>query len=43
MAQVETAPYGHWDSPLTAERMATENIEIHTAAADVGAHHCPCI
>ncbi|KAJ6171995.1 hypothetical protein N7470_001062 [Penicillium chermesinum] len=34
MFQVQTAPYGRWESPLTAERMATENIALYETAVD---------
>ena len=31
----KTRPFGHWDSPLTAERLATDSITLHEVAVDV--------
>lgn len=32
----QIAPYGHWTSPLTAERLAKDSITLHELAVDVG-------
>ncbi|KAJ5915150.1 hypothetical protein N7454_011262 [Penicillium verhagenii] len=34
MAPAQTVPYGHWTSPLTAERLATDSITLHEVAVN---------
>ncbi|KAJ5647146.1 hypothetical protein N7490_003518 [Penicillium lividum] len=34
MASTQTRPYGHWSSPLTAERLATDSITLHELAVN---------
>lgn len=35
MASKHTAPYGQWNSPLTAELVAGSSISLHEVAVDV--------
>lgn len=35
MSATATAPYGHWTSPLTADRLASCSISLHEVAIDV--------